>query len=119
MGPGSICPICCRIGHDQLGKYEKRPGPHKLEEHKCGVKSYETGFGKIYLYVIAVCANYKGAHQAILDKCTAKQRVEKEVRRKKIYKSNKNINDILMMQPDIDKKNARLQLKMEKRSLSL
>ena len=124
-GPGSVCPICYEIAHDRLGKCEERlakcticAGPHKLEEHKCGVKGCETGFGKICSHVTAVCANCKGAHQATSGKCPARQRVEKEARRKKSDKGKENINDIPMMQPDIDKENARLQLEMEERSPS-
>ncbi len=124
-GPGSVCPICCGIGHDRLGKCGERPakcticaGPHKLEEHKCGVKGCETGFGKICSHVTAVCANCKGAHQATSGKCPARQRAEKEARRKKSDKGKENINDIPMMQPDLDKENARLQLEMEEGSPS-
>lgn len=43
-GPGSVCPICCGIGHDRLGNYRQRPpqctlcaGPYKLDEHRCRV----------------------------------------------------------------------------------
>ncbi len=114
-GPRSICPICCEIGYDWLGKCGERPakcticaGPHKLEEHKCGVKDCETSFGKIYSYVTTVCAKCKDAHQAILGKCPVMQRAKKEARRKKRDKGKENINDIPMMQPDIDKENARL-----------
>lgn len=39
--PGSVCPVCCGIGHDCVGKCGQRPaqctlyaGLHTLEEHK-------------------------------------------------------------------------------------
>ncbi len=82
------------------------------------MKGCKTGFGKICSHVTAVCANCKGAHQATSGKCPVRQRAEKEARRKKSDKGKENINDIPMMQPDIDKENARLQLEMEEGSPS-
>lgn len=43
-GPSSVCMTCSGIGHDRLGGCNDRPekcaicaGPHKLENHRCGV----------------------------------------------------------------------------------
>lgn len=90
-GPGSVCPVCCGISHDCLGKCGQRPvqctlcaGPHKLEEHKCGVNGCEAGFGKICTHVTAVCANCKGSHQSTSGKCPARQQAEKKARKKKV-----------------------------------
>ena len=63
-GPESICPIYCGIGHDRPGNCGERPakcslcaGPHKLEEHKCGVSGCQVGWGKICVHVTATCGN--------------------------------------------------------------
>lgn len=70
-GPGSVCPVCCGIGHDRPGSCGQRPaqctlcaGPHKLEKHKCGVSGCHVGFRKICTHVTATCTNCKGNHQA-------------------------------------------------------
>ncbi len=52
------------------------------------------GFRKICTPVTAVFANCKGSHQAIFGKCRARQKTEKEARKKKGGKSKKKINEI-------------------------
>lgn len=100
-GAGSVCPICCGIGHDRLGRCGERPaqctlcaGAHKVEEHKCGVNGCEVGFGKICSHVTALCANCKSRHQARSGKFPARQRAEKETRRKKSGKVGDTMNAI-------------------------
>ena len=107
-GPGSVCPVCCGIGHDRLGKCGQRPaqctlcaGPHKLEDHKCGVNGCKVGFGKICTHVTAVCANCKGSHQATSGKCPARQKAEKDARKKKGGKAEEKINEIAAKQDKV------------------
>ena len=100
-GPRSVYPVCCGIGHDRLGKCGQRPvqctlcaGPHKLDEHKCGVNGCKVGFGKICTHVTAVCGNCGGSHQATSSKCPARQKAEKEARKKKGGKAEEKISEI-------------------------
>ena len=94
-GPGSVCPNCCGIGHDRPGKCGERPpqctlcaGPHRLEEHKCGVSGCKVGMGKSCTHVIVRCANCEGNHQATSTRCIARQKAEKEARKRKMEKGN-------------------------------
>lgn len=94
-GPGSVCPNCCGIGHDQPGKCGERPpqctlcaGPHRLEEHKCDVSGCKVGIGKSCTHVTVRCANCEGNYQATSTRCIARQKAEKEARKRKIEKDN-------------------------------
>ena len=98
-GPGSVCPICCGIGHDRLGNCGQRPtqctlcaGPHKLDEHKCGVSGCQIGLGKICSHVTAACANCQGNHQATSVKCPVRHKAEKEARKRKDGKKKEKVD---------------------------
>jgi len=83
-GPGSVCTICCGIGHDWPSGYGKRPakctlcaGSHRLEEYMCGVDGCQIGSGKICMHVTATCANCQGNYQATSTKCLVRHKAEK------------------------------------------
>lgn len=53
-GPGSICVSCVGVGHNCLAKYRNRAIQyvtytrfHKIENYRCGVKSYMVKIYKI------------------------------------------------------------------------
>ena len=100
--------FCCGIGHDWLEKCGQTPsqftlcaGPHKLKDHKCGINGCKMWFGKICIHVTAVCTNCKGSHQAISGKCPARQKAEKDARKKKGSKAEKKINEIVAKQDKV------------------
>ena len=70
-GPGSVCMICCGIGHEKMGSCGNRPpqciicsSPHKVEEHYCSVAGCNKGKRKICAHVTVQCANCGGGHFA-------------------------------------------------------
>ena len=99
-GPGSICLICCGIGHDRLGNCGERlmqctlyAGPHKLGKHKCGVIGCQARLGKIYSHVTATCANCQGNHQAISVKCPVRHKAKKEAKKRKEDKNKEKVDE--------------------------
>ena len=57
-GPGSVCRTCCGIGHERMGQCGDRlpkcvicAGPHKVEDHQCGVVGWHKKPGKICVHV--------------------------------------------------------------------
>ena len=88
--PRSVCPICCGVGHDRLRNCEKRPpqctlyaGPHRLDEHRCGVNGCQSGSRKSCSHVTPTCANCQSRHQATFFKCPVRYKAEKETRKRK------------------------------------
>lgn len=75
-------------------QYTVCTGLHKLEKYKYGVNGCKIEFGKIYTHVIAICANCKGSYQATSGKYPARQKVEKEAKKKKGGKVKEKINEI-------------------------
>ena len=89
-GPGSVCMICCGIGHEQMGSCGNRPpqciicsGSHKVEEHRCGVAGCNKGKGKICAHVTAKCANRRGNHTANFPQCTSRHKADMQARQEK------------------------------------
>ncbi len=89
-GPSSVCMTCCGIGHEQMGSCGNRApqciicsGPHKMEEHCCGVTGCIKGKGKICAHVTAKCANYGGNHTANSPQCTSRHKADLEARQRK------------------------------------
>ena len=69
--PSSVCMTCCGIGHERMGKCgDRQPrcvicaGPHKLEDHQCGVTSCHKGKEKVSIHVTVKCVNCGGGHSA-------------------------------------------------------
>ena len=94
-GPGSVCPNCCGIGHDWPGKCGERPsqctlcaGPHQLEEHKSDVSCCKVRMGKSCTHVTVCCANCESNYQATSTRCMARQKAEKDARKRKMEKGN-------------------------------
>ena len=89
-GPSSVCMTCCGIGHERMGKCGDRvpkcvicAGPHKIEDQRCRVTGCNKGAGKVCVHVTVQCANCGGGHSANSNRCTLRQKAEKEARRKK------------------------------------
>lgn len=87
-GPSSVCMICCGIGYERMGKCGDSPpkciicaGPHKMEEHQCGVNGCNRGSRKICAHVEVKCANCGGNHPANSNRCTSRQKAEIDARR--------------------------------------
>lgn len=69
---GSIYSVYCNISYNhlescdqKLAKYTLYIGPHKLEEYRCEVNSYQIRLEKIYIYIMATYVNYQGNYQII------------------------------------------------------
>ncbi len=96
-GPNSVCMTCCGIGHERMRDCGDRParcvicaGPHKIEEHRCGVVGCRKGNGKICVHVTAVCASCGGNHTANFPRCASRHEANIEARKeKKLRQSNK------------------------------
>ena len=89
-GPSSVCMTCSGIGHERMGKCGDRvpkcvicAGPHKIEDHRCGVTGCNKGRGKICAHVVVKCANCGGGHPANSNRCTSRLKAEADARKKK------------------------------------
>lgn len=89
-GPDSVCPTCCGIGHQRMGSCAERPqrcricaGPHKVDDHHCGVIGCKKGKGKICVHVTPKCANCMGAHVANSPRCISRHKAEINARKEK------------------------------------
>ena len=89
-GPGSVCMTCCGIGYQRMGSCGDRPekciicaGPHKVEDHQCGVTGCKKGKRKICVHVTPKCANCTGAHAANSPRCISRHKAEINVRKEK------------------------------------
>ena len=87
-GPSSVCMTCCGIGHERMGSCGDRPpkcvicaGPHKVEDHCCGVAGCNKGKGKICIYVTAKCANCGGIHTANSPRCVSRHKADIKARK--------------------------------------
>ena len=92
-GPSSVCMTCCGIGHERMGKCgDRQPrcvicaGPHKLEDHQCGVTGCHKGKGKVCIHVTVKCVNCGGGHSANSNRCTKRHKAEVDARKKKILR---------------------------------
>ena len=92
-GPSSVCMTCCGIGHERMGKCgDRKPrcvmcaGPHKLEDHQCGVTGCHKGKGKMCIHITAKCANCEGDHCANSNRCTQRHKAELDARKYKILR---------------------------------
>lgn len=95
-GPSSVCMTCCRIGHERMGKCGDRvpkcvisAGPHKVEDHRCGVLGCKKGAGKVCVHVTVQCANCGGSHFASSSRCTLRHKAEIDARKKKTLSKGK------------------------------
>ena len=109
-GPGSVCPICCGIGHDRPGNCGDRlvkcilcAGPHKLEEHKCGVSDCRAGRGKMCVHITATCRNCQGSHQANSTKCLMRQKAEREARKMKNNSEGRKTSELEELPSEFEK----------------
>lgn len=66
-----VCMTYCGINQKQMRKSKDQvpkcaicAGPHKIEDHQCGVTVCKKGVGKVCVYVIVQYANYGGRHSA-------------------------------------------------------
>ena len=96
LGPSSVCMTCCGIGHEQMGKCRDRnprcviyAGPHKLEDHLCGVIGCHKGKGKMCIHVKVQCANCGGGHSANSNRCTKRHKAEVDARKNKLLSKGK------------------------------
>ena len=103
-GPGLVCMTCCGIGHQRMGSCGGRPqkciicaGPHKIEDHQCGVAGCQKGKRKICVHVTSKYANCIGAHAANSSQCISRHMAEisarkekkaKEIQKKKVLAGN-------------------------------
>lgn len=91
---------CCGIDHERMGSCGNRParfiictGPHKVEEHQCGVIGCTKGRGKVCVHVTVKCPNCGGGHMANSPRCVsyykAGVKANKEKKLKKHSKKGK------------------------------
>ena len=92
-GPSSVCMICCGIGHHRMGSCGDRPekclicaGPHKVENHQCGVAGCNKGKGKICAHITPKCANCGGTHVANSPRCASRHQADIKARKEKKMK---------------------------------
>ncbi len=64
-------------------------GPHKVEEHCCGVPGCNKGKGKTCAHVTVKCANYRGGHSANSNRCTERHKAEMRARKNKVLSKSK------------------------------
>lgn len=127
-GPGSVCMTCCGIGHERMGSCGDRApqciicsGPHKMEEHYCGVAGCVKGKGKICAHVTAKCANCGGNHTANSPRCVSRHKADLEARKCKKEISQKEKEKIPVedaSQEDDTRTEESLELESERREES-
>ena len=95
-GPSSVCRTCCGIGHERMGNCGNRlpkcvicAGPHKVEDHQCGVSGCHKKPGKSCVHVKVQCANCGGSHPADSNRCNLRHKAEIDARRKKTLDKGK------------------------------
>lgn len=103
---------CCGIDHERMGKCGDRTprcvicaGPHKFEEHRCGVTGCNKGVGKIFVHISVQCANCRGGHTANSSRCTSRHKAEIDTRkqkalRKTIEKGKARLEDMIEEKDD-------------------
>lgn len=110
VGLGSVCLICCSIGHDRPGNCGQRPakcalcaGLHKLEENKCGVSGCELGSGRICAHITVMCANCKGNHQATSTKYLVRHKAEKDAKKIRNNKKEEKAKKVMEPQHELER----------------
>jgi len=81
LGPGTVCPRCCGIGHRSFKACGDRPpkcyicaGSHEGAEHACIVSSCTSKPGLACPHAPAKCGNCGGSHPATLPSCPKRAR---------------------------------------------
>ena len=74
---------------DRLPKCVICAGPHKVEDHQCGVVGCHKKPGKICVHVKVQCANCAGSHPADSNRCTQRHRAEMDARKNKTLSKGK------------------------------
>ena len=82
---------CCGIGHEQMGKCGDRvpkcvicAGPHKIEDHRCGVIGC-----KVCIHVTVHYENCGGGHSANSSQYTLRHKAEVDAQRRKTLNKDK------------------------------
>ena len=95
-GPRLVYRTCCGIGHERMGKCGDRlprcmicAGPHKVENHQCGVSGCHKRPGKICMRIKIQCANCGGSHPTDLNRCIQRHKAEKDARKNKTIRKGK------------------------------
>lgn len=85
----------CGIEHELMRKCgDRKPGcvlcagPHKVEDHQCGVTGCYKGKEKAWIHVKVQCANCGGGHFANSNRCTKRHRAEVDERKNKIVRGD-------------------------------
>jgi hypothetical protein len=76
LGPGTVCPRCCGIGHRSFRACGDRPplcyicaGPHEGIDHTCSVTTCKAKPGNHCQHMPAKCGNCGGKHPATARSC--------------------------------------------------
>lgn len=84
------------ISYEQMGKCEDRlpkyvicAGPHKVEDHQCGVVCCHKKPGKICIYLKVQCANCGGSHPTDSTRCAQTHKAEIVARKRKTLDKSK------------------------------
>jgi hypothetical protein len=80
LGPNTVCPRCCEIGHKSFRACGEHPpkcficaGPHEGLNHACSVLGCSAKAGKACQHTPTRCGNYGGRHPALAANCPSKQ----------------------------------------------
>jgi hypothetical protein len=84
LGPDTVCPRCCGIGHKSFRACGGRPpkcyicaGPHEGLNHACSVLGCSARAGKACQHTPARCGNCGGRHPALAASCPSKRAARK------------------------------------------
>jgi hypothetical protein len=79
LGPDTVCPRCCGIGHKSFRACGEHPpkcficaGPYKGLNHACSVLGCPAKAGKACQHTPARCGNCRGKHPALAASCPSK-----------------------------------------------
>jgi hypothetical protein len=90
LGPDTVCPRCCGIGHNSFKACGDRPplcficaGPHEGADHACKVIDCITKSGNACRHMPAKCGNCGGLHPATMWNCPRKREARKSLYRER------------------------------------
>lgn len=94
---------CYKISHERLGSCRNRlekwvmyAEAHPANKHDCEVSEYNKWKDKLYIYVVAWCANCQNSHPANFSQCIIRQKAQIEVGKNKIAKTSKALTNITL-----------------------
>lgn len=106
LGPGTICPRCCGIGHQSFKACGDQPpkcficaGPHEGLDHACTVTTCTTKPGTHCQHMPAKCGNCEGNHPATASICPKQREARRRLHQKEPPQTQASDQDLIPSSP--------------------